>query len=75
MHNPKAVFPPVTMVTPQLRREVLRVYRQIFQVARSWQAAEESENAGERAYIREEARRLFRKNKNVRVGTNYTVAL
>lgn len=53
------------MVTPQLRREVLQVYRQIFQLARSWRAVEESETTVERAYIRDEARRLFRKNKNV----------
>lgn len=43
----------------------MQVYRQIFQLARSWRAVEESETTVERAYIRDEARRLFRKNKNL----------
>ena len=47
------------------RCEVLRLYRQILQVARSWQAAVELDTSTERTYIREEARRLFRKNRNV----------
>lgn len=50
-----------------LRREVLRVYRQILQVARSWQAAVEMDTPTERAYIKEETRRLFRKNRDVSV--------
>ena len=54
-HNSDMVF----------RCEVLRLYRQILQVARSWQAAVELDTPTERTYIREEARRLFRKNRNV----------
>jgi len=53
------------------RREVLSVYRRIFEVARTWQAASETGVSGvqdteeERNYIRQEARKLFRKNKDV----------
>ena len=48
-----------------MRREVLGVYRQILQLSRNWEASVGSETATERGYIREEARRLFRKNKEV----------
>ena len=43
------------------------MYRQILQVARSWQAAVKMDTPTERAYIKEEARRLFRKNREVSV--------
>ena len=56
------------------RREVLRVYRQILQVARSWQAAVEMDTPTERAYIKEETRRLFRKNRDVSECTPLLVA-
>jgi hypothetical protein len=46
-------------------REVLRVYREVLKLARSWEAAEADQTATERAYIREEAMRLFRKNQHV----------
>lgn len=48
-----------------LRREVLRKYREVLALSRSWRAVEQSETAAERSYIKEEARRLFRKNKHV----------
>ena len=57
----------INMASSQLRREVLRVYRQALCLARSWQAEETSQTAAERSYIREEARRLFRKNKYVSI--------
>ena len=50
-----------------VRREVLRSYRHVLKMARSWEAAEKGETAVERNYIQEEARRLFRKNKDVRI--------
>lgn len=48
-----------------LRREVLKKYRQILRVSRTWRASEEMETAAEQHYIKEEARRLFRKNEHV----------
>ncbi|KAL5473592.1 hypothetical protein EMCRGX_G028094 [Ephydatia muelleri] len=48
-----------------LRKEVLRAYRQIFAVARSWEASETGQTRDERNYMREEARRLFRMNKDL----------
>lgn len=48
-----------------LRREVLKKYREALSLSRSWRAADGAETASERAYIREEARKLFRKNKDV----------
>ncbi len=48
-----------------LRLEVLRTYRQILKLARSWKAVNEEETIAERLYMQEEARTLFRKNKNV----------
>ena len=50
----------------KLRNEVLRAYRQIFVVAKNWEASEESETKAERDYIKAEARRLFRMNRDVR---------
>lgn len=47
------------------RREVLSLYRRIFSLARVWRATIETDTSLERQYIREEARKLFRKNKNV----------
>jgi hypothetical protein len=48
-----------------LRKAVLRKYREILGLSRSWRALEQAETEAERSYIKEEARRLFRKNKNV----------
>lgn len=48
-----------------LRKAVLRKYRDILEVSKTWKASEEAETGTERLYIREEARRLFRKNKQV----------
>lgn len=48
-----------------LRREVLKKYRDVLRLSRTWQASEGSETAAERQYIREEAGRLFRKNQHV----------
>jgi hypothetical protein len=47
------------------RGEVLRVYRQVLQLARSWKAVEADQTATEQAYIRAEATRLFRKNQHL----------
>lgn len=58
----------VKLVTPTVmssRREVLSLYRRIFSLARVWRATIEADTPLERQYIREEARKLFRKNKNV----------
>lgn len=55
------------MASSILKKEVLRTYRRILKVARTWKALEEAETVNERSYIREEARTLFRKNKNVRI--------
>ncbi|KAL8593202.1 hypothetical protein ACOMHN_009857 [Nucella lapillus] len=49
------------------REKVLSLYRQLFRLARHWQSSssEATDMQEERTYIREEARRLFRKNKQV----------
>ena len=49
----------------------LRLYRRALQLARSWEAIEAEQTAIERAYIREEATRLFRKNHHVEYGHRY----
>ena len=49
------------------RRVVLGIYRQIQRLAQSWEAIEADQTATERAYIKEEAAKLFRKNKHVRM--------
>jgi len=49
----------------KFRGEVLRTFRKILRVARTWEAQNEAETVNERLYIREEARTLFRKNKYV----------
>ena len=50
---------------PMFRSEVLSLYRRIFRVAQQWQATTITETEAERQYIRDEARKLFRKNKDV----------
>ncbi|KAL8622483.1 hypothetical protein ACOMHN_034147 [Nucella lapillus] len=49
------------------REKVLSLYRQLFRLARHWQSSssEATDTQEERTYIREEAHRLFRKNKQV----------
>lgn len=58
-------FPALSVHIMALRREVLRKYREVLSLSRSWRATDQAETAAERSYIREEARRLFRKNKHV----------
>jgi len=53
------------MGTPPLRTEVLRLYSRILRVARKWQAQDLNETKVERQYIQDEAKTLFRKNKNL----------
>merc|ERR1719430_794379 len=52
----------MTCTAASLRREVLRLYKDILKVGRSWEAAERIETRVERDYIKEEARLLFRHN-------------
>ncbi|EGD81061.1 small GTP binding protein RAB8 [Salpingoeca rosetta] len=47
------------------RGEVLRLYRRILQAARTWSATVAEDTLVERKYIQDEARRLFKRNKNV----------
>lgn len=49
----------------KLRKEVLRLYRQIIQISRTWESENASNLATERNYIKTEARRLFTKNKSL----------
>jgi len=53
------------MGTLPLRTEVLRLYSRILRVARKWQAQDLNETKVERQYIQDEAKSLFRKNKNL----------
>jgi len=50
-----------------LRSQVLRLYSKIFRVARNWEAQDPNETKVERNYIVDEARTLFRENKDLRV--------
>jgi len=49
-----------------LRTQVLRLYSRIFRVARNWEAQDPNETKVERNYIVDEARSLFRENKDLR---------
>ena len=56
------------------RKEVLKVYRRALKLAKSWEAADAGKTLKERDFIKEEARTLFRKNKDVSsTGLCYTV--
>ena len=64
----KWVWSNIILVTPTVMsssREVLSLYRRILSLARVWRATVESDSVIESKYIKEEARRLFRKNKDV----------
>ncbi|KAM5228215.1 LYR motif-containing protein 1 isoform 1-T1 [Ctenodactylus gundi] len=54
-------------MTTATRQEVLGLYRSIFRLVRKWQAAsgQMEDTIREKQYILNEARTLFRKNKNV----------
>ncbi|KAM6320282.1 LYR motif-containing protein 1 isoform 3-T5 [Podargus strigoides] len=54
-------------MTPVTRQEVLGLYRKIFQIAKKWQSAsgQIEETIKEKEYIKNEAKTLFRKNKNI----------
>ena len=43
----------------------MSLYRRIFRLARQWQATTAADTEAERQYIRDEARKLFHKNKKV----------
>lgn len=47
------------------RKEVLSLYRRIFRIARQWHAITTGDAAEESRYIREEARKLFRRYKHI----------
>ena len=53
------------MSLPPLRTQVLSLYARIFRVARGWRALDPNETKVEQNYMKEEARSLFRKNKNL----------
>ena len=53
------------MASISLRSQVLATYRKIMRLSWSWRASVATNSAEEGAYIRNEARTLFRKNKDV----------
>lgn len=53
------------MTVSPLRTQVLCLYARIFRIARHWQAQEMNETKVERNYIEDEAKYLFRKNKDL----------
>ena len=53
------------MTVSPLRAQVLCLYARIFRIARHWQAQEMNETKVERNYIEDEAKYLFRKNKDL----------
>ena len=54
-----------SMSSAHVRKEVLSTYRRILRLAWSWRATVPSQTEEEQAYIKGEARTLFRRNKNV----------
>ena len=54
------------MAAVPLRTQVIRLYSRILKVGRSWQAQDKNETKVERQYIQDEAKLLFRKNKNLK---------
>jgi len=50
-----------------LRTQVIRLYSRILRVGRNWKAQDINETKVERDYILDEAKMLFRKNKNLTV--------
>ncbi|XP_032098771.1 LYR motif-containing protein 1 isoform X2 [Sapajus apella] len=58
---------PRNRMTTATRQEVLGLYRSIFRLARKWQATsgQMEDTIREKQYILNEARTLFRKNKNL----------
>ena len=63
------------MATQPLRTEVIRLYSRILRVGRKWQAQDPNETKVERQYIQEEAKALFRKNKNLKNVTDIRQSL
>ncbi|KAK2180506.1 hypothetical protein NP493_440g03035 [Ridgeia piscesae] len=49
-----------------LRQEVLALYRRIHRLSRTWKATNAAETNDEKAYIKDEARSLFRQNKHLK---------
>jgi S-adenosylmethionine:tRNA-ribosyltransferase-isomerase (queuine synthetase) len=54
------------MAAVPLQTQVIRLYSRILKVGRSWQAQDKNETKVERQYIQDEAKLLFRKNKNLK---------
>jgi hypothetical protein len=48
-----------------LRRDVLKFYKNVIKISNNWNAIDQSKTQEERLYIKDEARTLFRINKNV----------
>ena len=53
------------MASTSLRSQVLATYRRIMRLSWTWRAVVPANSTEEGAYIRNEARTLFRKNKDV----------
>ncbi|XP_006637396.2 LYR motif containing protein 1 isoform X1 [Lepisosteus oculatus] len=58
------------MAMAAARQEVLSLYRRVLRIARSWQAQSglSQDTSTERSYITQEARTLFRQNKQITDG-------
>ena len=65
MRQTDSQFSPVRMSGSPMRTDVLRLYSRIFRVARGWRAQDRNETKVEQNYMKEEARMLFRRNKNL----------
>lgn len=63
------------IVHPMFRSEVLSLYRRIFRLARQWQATTAADTEAERQYIRDEAKKLFHKNKKVSLTYIFSLSL
>eukprot|EP00091_Calanus_sinicus_P014157 TRINITY_DN31548_c0_g1_i1.p1 TRINITY_DN31548_c0_g1~~TRINITY_DN31548_c0_g1_i1.p1 ORF type:complete len:160 (-),score=36.08 TRINITY_DN31548_c0_g1_i1:223-702(-) len=56
----------IKMAALPLRTQVIRLYSRILKVGRGWKAQDINETKVERQYIQDEAKLLFRKNKNLK---------
>ncbi|KAI1307228.1 LYR motif-containing protein 1 [Halotydeus destructor] len=57
-------------VMSSLRSDVLRMYKSILRLSRTWESKNVNNTQSERMYIEKEAKRLFRENRNLTADTD-----
>lgn len=59
------MFVKMSLSTSSLRSQVLNMYRKTLRLSKTWEAKDPHNTGEERKYILNEAKTLFRRNKNV----------